>query len=261
MKMSLLPFLLFLMGCNVTGHKEKGNNADGLVKAKDSAKPVIHAMDSTVLRSKHNSDIVYEKSQKDTFYKIGDFLISGQASIKVDYIDKRKPVPALISIGDTLYKDKRFLILGDLNKMHLVYKKYYSKYKFTDFKVDSVYKGPLANPILLKNTNEWEFRTRIRERCRAEGVNFAGHHTLIEIRCGSACVFTVIVDRITGKVHMSDVPLGLDEGHLGVDFHVNSTMLIMNSGGLVDYSGYVATSYYKYPAIFDFKDGVFRKLE
>ena len=68
--------------------------------------------------------------QKDTTYKIGDFLIEASDTTKIDFIIKKAPNKKLVSKGDTIYDSEKYLILGDDNKTSIwgVYRKYKLKY-------------------------------------------------------------------------------------------------------------------------------------
>src|SRR2546423_8261349 len=63
-----------------------------------------------------------------------------------------------------------------------------------------VYKGKSA-PLNLKSAKGANtFRTRLREGAK-EGVNFAGHYTLVEWGCGAGCLDVGIIDVKTGTVY------------------------------------------------------------
>jgi hypothetical protein len=66
----------------------------------------------------------------------------------------------------------------------------------------------------------------------ANGPNFAGSYTLIQLSCGTGCAFIVLVDTRTGAI-LTDLPFG--EIHLGtpmdsygdISFRVNSSLLVI----------------------------------
>lgn len=65
------------------------------------------------------------------------------------------------------------------------------------------------------------FITRIKEGCK-DGINFAGHYTLIYWGCGTACQYGVIVDRKTGIIY---------DGYtssLGPEFKKESSYILFN---------------------------------
>lgn len=67
------------------------------------------------------------------------------------------------------------------------------------------------------------YRTRIREGA-AQGVNFAGHYSVIEIGCGTYCRFAFVVDLRTGQV--GSFPYGGEEQYqMGMLFSPDSRLL------------------------------------
>src|SRR5687767_1925885 len=71
--------------------------------------------------------------------------------------------------------------------------------RFEDYSVP-VYKGKRA-PVNLKSARgAGTFRTRLREGA-AQGVNFAGHYTLVAWGCGTGCLSGGIIDAKTGTVY------------------------------------------------------------
>lgn len=180
--------------------------------------------------------------QKDTTYKFGDFLFEANDTMKVDFITKGKVFKHRMSKGDTLYHDSKYLILGDRSKLTGmgVYRKYRSKYKFPMFKVQNVYKGKLAAPDFKTDPGAKLYKTQIKNQCKARGVNFAGHYTVIEWGCGTECENIAIVDRITGVIYYSSMPYTQgDEGFYGIKYKQDSNIMIMNSYNLEDHEGYV----------------------
>jgi hypothetical protein len=124
--------------------------------------------------------------------------------------------------------------------------------KFEDFKVEEVFKGVPAQPIL-DTPGLRMFRTRIRDASKG-GPNFAGRYAVAEWGCGAACVSFVIVDEKTGVI--LDVPAGGLTFHpdfdyvdlakddvMGVAYKVNSRLLILR--GCTSYSD-CASFYYEW---------------
>src|SRR5437870_1200646 len=60
-----------------------------------------------------------------------------------------------------------------------------SNYSFTTFKVD-LFKGRSAEPNFKGNqfAKDRDYRQFIKEGCRNNGINFAGHYTIIQKACG-----------------------------------------------------------------------------
>ena len=87
-----------------------------------------------------------------------------------------------------------------------------------------LYNGPLADPDFDTNPEALMFRTRIKITCATEGVNFAGHYTLVSFGCGTACQANFVIDRKTGEIFEGFTT------ELGVAFDSRSSMLIKNIG-------------------------------
>jgi hypothetical protein len=102
-------------------------------------------------------------------------------------------------------------------------------YPFADYPVSSIYRGQTAAPQL---QSKWAktYRTMIRDGVKDEGVNFAGHYSLVIWGCGSSCMSFAIVDVITGQVF--DPPFEaistLESGNAyeGLVFKKNSRLLV-----------------------------------
>jgi hypothetical protein len=62
----------------------------------------------------------------------------------------------------------------------------------------TVYKGRVA-PVRISTPLARTFRTRLREGSK-DGVNFAGHYTVVEWGCGAGCLQVGIIDAKTGVV-------------------------------------------------------------
>lgn len=71
--------------------------------------------------------------------------------------------------------------------------------RFEDYAVP-VYKGKRAPVNLRSARGASSFRTRLREGAK-EGINFAGHYTLVGWGCGTSCVDAAIIDAKTGTVY------------------------------------------------------------
>lgn len=70
--------------------------------------------------------------------------------------------------------------------------------RFEDFPAGAVFNGKPAPPRLVQ-ARDRAFRTRIREGA-ASGPNFAGHFTIVEWGCGSACVSIAVLDAKDGAI-------------------------------------------------------------
>lgn len=66
------------------------------------------------------------------------------------------------------------------------------------------------------------FRTRILEGM-AQGPDFAGHYSLIQIGCGTGCSFVYLVDHATGEV--LPFPYGPERQAMSLSHHVDSRLV------------------------------------
>lgn len=122
-----------------------------------------------------------------------------------------------------------------------------SRPQFSDFPVESIYRGKPAPPII---TKDWRnFRTMIRLGA-ASAVNFAGRYTVPSWGCGAGCNEFVVVDSRSGVVYdgllVVELPPAWEEHHedsetVRMEFHPNSRLLKINACpneencGLYDY--------------------------
>jgi hypothetical protein len=73
----------------------------------------------------------------------------------------------------------------------------------------SGHRGKVTLPNFTGRDRDWStFRTRIRNGMK-DGANFAGHLAIVEIGCGTSCIFAPVGDVGTGQVHR--FPLGGEE--------------------------------------------------
>ncbi|WP_127138375.1 hypothetical protein [Flagellimonas oceanensis] len=169
--------------------------------------------------------IAKEEGAFKPIYESFDYLILGKKPTDIMVIQRSKASDGfpiynqLTSYGDDVIMGK------DVNFEDLrIYKKYAPKSTFEDYAVE-VYEGKLANPDFSTNPDAKSFITRIKQGC-AEGVNFAGHYTLITWGCGSPCQTGVVVDRISGKIHEGLLT------SLGLKFKKDSKLVIKNIGAI-----------------------------
>jgi len=200
--------------------------------------------------------------QKDTVYKHGDFLFETSDNMKVDFIVKGPLLKRKTSKGDTLYHDAKYTILGDRDKLTGmgVYKKYRLKHKFSEYQTQ-VYKGKLALPDFKTDPSAKLYKTQIKNQCKSQGINFAGHYTVIEWGCGTECENIAIVDRISGAIYYSNIPYNInDEGFFGTKYRPDSRMMIMNSFNLDDHKGYELVRDYERTKVMEWTGSGFKKL-
>jgi len=83
---------------------------------------------------------------------------------------------------------------------------------------------PLAAPDLHKGSPFWEFRTRIREGARTNGVTSNGGYTLVTWGFGTSLQGGVLINRMKSKDNITALPLSA----LGYEVSFDSTMLVVN---------------------------------
>ncbi|MGE5364214.1 MAG: hypothetical protein ACM3SM_08795 [Bacteroidota bacterium] len=142
---------------------------------------------------------------------------------------------------DTLYASANndVYVLGDrlTNKINDVMIRFEPHALFDDFKTASVSKKKKISVDWNSNADAKRFRTRIKETCEQEKVNFAGHYCFVSWGCGTECQVSVVVDALTGKVYNGPMAT------LGYKFKADSRMIIVNfpedpSGYYSDFSSY-----------------------
>ena len=164
--------------------------------------------------------IQQEEQQIDTLLNTENYLVLGNqpATVKVVNENEVEDYPTY----EILIGDGEEVIIGvhiDYDNLEL-YRKYHPKTSFTDYPAD-IYKGKLAEPDFSSDPDAKRFITRIKKEC-ANGINFAGHYTLVTWGCGSPCQSGVVVDRKTGKIY------GGYGTSLGSSFRKDSRMIIRN---------------------------------
>jgi hypothetical protein len=104
--------------------------------------------------------------------------------------------------------------------------------KFEDYKVGNIYSGKIPSVILHNNSQARMYRTVLRNGVK-QGVNFAGHYTVVIWGCGTSCQSFAIVDQISGRVYFSK-ELSLVsytdywENDYGLNYRPDSRLLIVN---------------------------------
>lgn len=187
------------------------------------------------------AEVLQVENRLDTLLNTNDYLIIGEKQTKVKVVKKNEVNNFLTFKTKGDYKDD--IIIGENGEYDSlqIYKKYNPKTSFKDYQVD-VYQGKLVNPDFSTNPNSKKFITRIKNEC-LNGINFAGHYTLVTWGCGSPCQSGVVVNRKTGKIY---------DGYgtsLGSEFKKDSKMIIMNVGSidtatnLIEICGYCEVSH------------------
>lgn len=202
----------------------------------------------------------------DSIYKIDDFLFRAKKNAKFELIKKGNKSKTKTK-GDTLYIDSATILLGDFDEMTGpgVFKKFEFKSQFDAFKVDEIYKGKLSNPNFSTDRDAKYFITQIKDDCKSTGVNFAGYYTIVEWGCGLACQEMAIVDRKSGEVIFSQIPFDTIDGHSGLEFRINSQMLIVNTDAFSEFydfePGYKLYNHWREPAVYIIKGGKLKQIE
>ena len=70
--------------------------------------------------------------------------------------------------------------------------------RFEEFRAE-VWHGRAAPLNLRSNRLTRLYRTSIREQLQEEGINFAGHYSLVVMGCGTGCSITAVVDARNGN--------------------------------------------------------------
>ncbi len=164
------------------------------------------------------------KDKLDTLLNTNDYLILGDKIAKIKVVNENEAdnFPTFeILIG---YRSD--VIIGEnigYNNLK-IYRKHRPQTAFEDYPA-GIYKGKIVDPDFSTAPDAKRFITRIKNEC-ANGINFAGHYTLVIWGCGSPCQSGVVVDRKTGKIY------GGYGTALGSEFKKNSKMIIRNSGAI-----------------------------
>ena len=160
----------------------------------------------------------------DTLLNTNNYLILGNRLAKVKIVTEEE-VDNFPTFR-TLFGYRDDVIIGkniDYEGVE-IYRKYSPQTVFEDYLV-SIYEGELADPDFSTNPDAKRFITTIKNEC-SNGINFAGHYTLVIWGCGSPCQSGVVVDRKTGKIYGGYLTA------LGSEFKKDSKMIIRNIGAI-----------------------------
>lgn len=243
-KFCYLSFFLLLAACNNS----------------DSHKPVVQSSNNTMPDSTiAAAEATPVNDLKDTTQYIGDFRVTTGYGTVLKLVDNAHP-QQLPGRYDTLYADSAVTLLSSGGEVYgPVYRKYHTGYTYEMFPVKNVYKGAMAAPDFTTDKAARMFRTRIREACNSQGINFAGRFTIAEWGCGMECGMMALVDRQTGKIHFTHLYFDIEEGYYGAAYRADSRMLILNAYSLD--SGYAAISSYQAVQLYEWADTGFRRIE
>ena len=76
--------------------------------------------------------------------------------------------------------------------------------RFEQYSTD-VWHGSAGSLNLRSHPLARKFRTSIRRQLSEEGINFAGHYSLVAMGCGTGCSITTIVDARNGNAYFPEV--------------------------------------------------------
>ena len=248
----LFTILLVLSSCNSSSKTKHGHNL-----LRSASKPI-------------KIDLPIEK-RSDTLLNTEKFLVIGHKAMKLDCIYRNGKNQVRKSKGDTLFCDSEAVLLGNKRYAWLtwIYVKYKSAFRFSQFRVDSIAGNNLKLPDLkdvkapfCKYMDENEWKDYIKSECLTQGVNFAGHYTIVDWGCGMCCQNMCIVNRLTGKVSFPDIPDSHIDGYYGADYRKNSSMIRTNVGVMEeDLPGYYQPDLGFYPEVYEWKNELAIRLE
>jgi hypothetical protein len=135
-----------------------------------------------------------------------------------------------------------------------------AKYSFEAYKAPA-FKGVSAAPDFNSDpyANDPEYVDFITKGCK-QGINFAGHYTIITKSCGAMCSQLFIVDRQNGKI-FKETGLKEADGYYGFEYKKDSYLLIANATSLIDASTDESDEFSIKPEIFKWKANSFNRLE
>jgi hypothetical protein len=93
---------------------------------------------------------------------------------------------------------------------------------FESFPVEKISCNSSVPVNLSNNPNASKFRTVLTEGAK-QGVNFAGHYTIVTWGCGTSCQVLAVIDRQTGQVYFPEIVASV-----GFDYQIDSSLLIVN---------------------------------
>ena len=150
-----------------------------------------------------------------------------------------------------IFKNDNLIISGDSTKLDLknissIMIKFEPYISFKDYKVDTIFKGKIAEIDFKSHPIAREYKTIITRCYKKEKINFAGHYCLVSWRCGAPCNEFAIIDVIDGKVYYGFIAPN------GFEYHKDSRMLIANPPNSDGF--YEATCLYCKPEIWVFNE-------
>lgn len=94
--------------------------------------------------------------------------------------------------------------------------------RFEEYPVRRIFHARPARPDVRSLRRSRLFRTMIRQGVAGQGVNFAGHYSIVSWGCGTGCQGLAVVDVATGKVHHPANLLAIDNDNVDYDDFLNA---------------------------------------
>jgi hypothetical protein len=129
-------------------------------------------------------------------------------------------------------------------------------YHFASFPTADAPMDKLAEPVFPADA-EKEYKEFIKDKCKQQGINFAGHYTAITRSCGAECVHLYLVDRISGQLFSCNFS---DSSNYGFAYKKDSRMLIANANLFLDDNYRYYFKYWYKPELYEWEDDHFKKL-
>ncbi len=92
----------------------------------------------------------------------------------------------------------------------------------SSYRVQEVYSGRLAPLDEASHADARKFKTVLQQGLQ-EGINFAGHFTVVAVGCGTSCQQHYVVDRRNGKV------VDIVQSSLGAGYSSDSRLFVLNA--------------------------------
>lgn len=94
--------------------------------------------------------------------------------------------------------------------------------RFEQYPAGRLFRAQPARPDVRSPRRSRLFRTMIRAGVAGQGVNFAGHYSIVSWGCGTGCRGLAVVDVATGKVHHPANLLSIDNDNVDYEDFLNA---------------------------------------
>ncbi|MBK9577304.1 MAG: hypothetical protein IPK50_05355 [Fibrobacterota bacterium] len=231
----------------------------GLVSAQDN---IAVRVDTLPYWEREDPWLDIEDSEVDSeevHYRVGDYLIEGTKGLWVEWIPRRDSAKRP-GKGELVLEDSAGWLRGTRHAVNGVYRPFRMRSQFAEFPANRMKSGRLAAPDFRTDPAANEYRSRIREGCERNGVNFAGHFTVVEWGCGAGCQMMALVDRIDGRILYRKIPFDTMDGHSGTLYKADSRLMVVNTEALQDHKGWQRI-YWRKPAAYVLDKVRFRQVD